>query len=208
MEHLREISENAIIIAVGTVFRKLIKEKIRVDYVVISEANKRTLGQIYGLEEQNIPLLLLSTAFYGFADMYKGPKYLICQEEFEPAEKLAKEQNNFLCKTGGSVSTVALDLCMKMGCKKIVAVGLDLAYTNNYVHATDTSKRNISEVKYLRIIHDIYGKEVYTTRSLDMFRQWIEHHIKDVNDIEFLNATEGGANIVGMKNVRLADVID
>jgi hypothetical protein len=102
---------------------------------------------------------------------------------------------------------VALDLALKMGCRKIVTLGLDLAYTNNYVHAKDTSRRNISDVKDLRVIEDIYGKEVYTTRSMDQYREWIERHIKNFSDVAFYNATEGGANIKGMKNVALKDMV-
>lgn len=200
--------EDSIIIAVGTVFRKMIKENIPIDYVVISEANERIIGQIREVENQDIPMLLLSTANHKFAKLYQGPKYLVYQEDFELAEETAKDKNGFTCKVGGSVSTVALDLAIKMGCKRVVTVGLDLAYTNNYVHALDTSRRNISDVKNLRIIVDIYGKEVYTTRSMDKYRQWIERRVSEVKNVEFYNATEGGADIKGMQNVILKEVIE
>lgn len=200
--------ENSIIIAVGTVFRKMVKEQIPIDYVVISDANERVRKQISGIEEEQIPLLLLSTTNYTFGRDYQGPKYLIYQDDFVLAEEAAKKLNGFTCKVGGSVSTVAMDLAIQMGCKRIITLGLDLAYTNNYVHATGTSRRNISDVKNLRIIKDIYGKEVYTTCSMDKYREWIEKHIESIKGVEFLNATEGGANIKGMKNVLLKDVIE
>lgn len=207
-EYLRSIDkENSIIIAVGTVFRKMIKEEIPIDYVVISEANERVYGQIIGVEDCGVPLLLLSTAHHRFAKGYHGPKYLIYQEGYELAEEAAKNVGGFVCQVGGSVSTVAFDLAAKMGCKRIITVGLDLAYTNNYVHALGTSRRNISDVKNLRVITDIYGKEVYTTRSMDKYREWFEAHIPDYKGIEFYNATEGGANIKGMKNVKLKEII-
>lgn len=208
-QQLKQVKkENSIIIAVGTVFRKMVKEQIPIDYVVISDANERVRKQIDGIEEQQIPLLLLSTTNYRFGRDYQGPKYLIYQDDFVLAEEAAQKQNGFKCKVGGSVSTVAMDLAIKMGCKKIITLGLDLAYTNNYVHATDTSRRNISDVKNLRIIEDINGKEVYTTCSMDKYREWIEKHIENIRDVEFYNATEGGANIKGMKNVKLQDVIE
>lgn len=209
LEYLKQVDkENSVIIAVGTVFRKMIKEQIPVDYVVVSDANYRVTGQIRGVEEQQIPLLILSTANYRLGREYQGPKYLIYQEDFSLAQDAAKSKNGFTCRVGGSVSTVALDLAVKRGCKKIVAVGLDLAYTRNFVHAEGTSRRNISDVRNLRVIKDIYGKEVYTTCAMDKYRQWIEEHIKHIEDVEFYNATEGGANIRGMKNVLLKDVID
>ncbi len=207
-QYLKEVKkENSIIIAVGTVFRKMVKEQVPIDYVIISDANERVRAQINGVEDQQIPLLLLSTTNYRFGRDYQGPKYLVYQEGFVLAEEAAKKQNGFLCQVGGSVSTVALDLAVKMGCKRIITVGLDLAYTNNYVHATDTSRRNIADVKNLRVIDDIYGKEVYTTCSMDKYREWIENHIKGIKGIEFYNATEGGANIRGMENVKLKEMI-
>lgn len=208
-QYLKQVNkENSIIIAVGTVFKKMVKEQVPIDYVVISDANVRVRKQIEGIEDQQVPLLLLSTTNFRFGRDYQGPKYLIYQDDFALAEEAAKEINGFTCKVGGSVSTVAMDLAIKMGCKKIVTVGLDLAYTNNYVHASDTSRRNISDVKNLRVIEDIHGKEVYTTCSMDKYREWIEEHIAQIKDVEFYNATEGGANIRGMKNVLLKNVID
>lgn len=208
-EELKKVDKkNSIIIAVGTVFRKMIKEHVPIDYVVISEANERVIAQIRGVEEEKVPLLLLSTANHKFAKQYKGPKYQVYQKGFPLAEEAAKEKKEFVCEVGGSVSILALDLSVKMGCKKIVTVGLDLAYTNNYVHALDTSRRNISDVKNLRVIADIYGKEVYTTRSMDKYREWIENWITHVKGVAFYNATEGGVNIKGMQNVLLKEVIE
>ena len=43
---------------------------------------------------------------------------------------------------------------------------------------------------------------------MDKYREWIEAHIEYIKDVEFYNATEGGANIRGMKNVKLKDVIE
>ena len=41
-----------------------------------------------------------------------------------------------------------------------------------------------------------------------MFRQWIESRIKGIDGIEFIDASEGGAKIKGMKVMRLDDVIN
>lgn len=208
MEELKKVSRESVVIAVGTVFRKMKKENIPIDYVIVSDANERVIGQIYNLEQEQTPLLILSTAYHGFAEKYQGPKYLIFQEGLEESEEEAEKRGAFLCKTGGSVTIVALDLCAKMGISKIVTVGLDLAYTDNFVHARDTSRRHISDIKHLRLRNDIYGREIYTTKSMDKYRVWIENWIEEQKYIEFINATEGGVNIKGMKNAALKDVVD
>lgn len=204
---LRQVPEDAIILATGTVFRKLINAGIKPNYVIVTDANARVYAQISGLETLDIPMLYLSTAFHGFSSNYQGKKYIVLQKDFNKAEELAEAKGLILFRTGGSVSTTALDIGISLGCKRIVFLGLDLAYTDNFVHATDTSRREMVDTDGLRQVKDIHGNMVYTTRSMDMYRQWIENRIKEVKDIEFIDATEGGAKIQGMKMVELKDII-
>jgi hypothetical protein len=42
---------------------------------------------------------------------------------------------------------------------------------------------------------------------LDIYRKWIEKRIKGIDNIEFIDATEGGALIEGMRVCKLVDVI-
>ncbi len=200
-------AENSILMATGTVFKKLLANDIIPDYVIVTDANNRVYAQISGVEKCLVPILFLSTAFYGFAKNYQGKKYMILQKDFEKAEEFAAKHGSMLIQTGGSVSTTALDLGISLGCRRIIFLGLDLAYTDNYVHATQTSRRDLASTEDLRQVEDIHGKLVYTSRTLDMYRQWIEKRIKDVRDIEFIDATEGGAKIKGMKIQKLSELI-
>lgn len=206
---LKEIGSNGIILATGTVFKKLINNGITPDYVLVTDPNDRVYAQISGKENCNVPMLFLSTAYYGFAKNYAGKRYIICQKDYNRAEDFAKKNELHTFRTGGSVSTTALDIGITFGCKRIVFLGLDLAYTDNYAHASDTSRRAVSDTKDLRQIEDINGKSIFTNKSLDMYRIWIENRIKDApSGIEFIDATEGGAKILGMKIRKLSDVID
>lgn len=205
---LKEAGENSVILATGTVFRKLLNAGINPDYVIVSDANPRVYAQISGLEECKIPILFLSTAHKGYAQNYQGKKYLICQKNYPEAEKFAEEHGYNLYNTGGSVSTIALDLGIQFGCKRIIFLGLDLGYTNNLVHASGTSKRELASTEGLKQVADINGKLIYTTKTLDIYRRWIEDRIKDVKDIEIIDATEGGALKKGMKIKKLSELID
>lgn len=199
--------KKSLILATGTVYRKLMKAGITPDYVIIADANARVVHQIDGLHQETIPLLLLSTAYHGFAKKYAGKKYMICQEGFEAAEEVALRKGLHQFQTGGSVSTTALDIGIALGAKNIIFLGLDLAYTNNYAHASDTSLREVQVTDYLRKVEDIYGNTILTTKSLDMYRQWIENRITTEKSIEFIDATEGGAKIRGMKIMSLKEVL-
>lgn len=197
---LKEVDRRkGIILATGTVFRKLFKAGIIPDYFIVTDANERVYYQIAGLEEQEIPMLFLSTAYRGFAQNYRGKKYIILQQGYEKAEAYAKERNTMTNKTGGSVSTTALDLGIALGCRRIIFLGLDLAYTGDYRHASDTSMRELTYSPDLRTVTDVNGDQISTAKTLDMYRQWIERRISDVKGIEFIDATEGGARVAGMK---------
>jgi hypothetical protein len=199
--------DDSIILATGTVFRKLLRANIIPDYVIVTDANPRVYKQISQLEQQTVPMLFLSTAYFGFAEKYSGKKYMICQEGYPKAEEFAKKHNHHSFQTGGSVSTTALDLGIYFGCKRIIFLGLDLAYTNDLVHASDTSRRKLQDIEHLIQISDIYGKPVYTTKVLNIYRKWIEDRIKGISSIELIDATEGGAKIEGMKIANLKQVI-
>ncbi|MDD3172595.1 MAG: DUF115 domain-containing protein [Herbinix sp.] len=206
-ELLKNVGEKSIILATGTVFRKLLLAGIKPDYVIVTDANSRVYRQIAGQEDSSVPMIFLSTAYHGFARNYKGKKYMICQKDYDKAEQYAAKHGDMLFLTGGSVSTTALDLGITFACRRIIFLGLDLAYTDNYAHASDTSRRDITQKDDLRLVEDINGNKVNTSRTLDIYRKWIENRIRDVKNIEFIDATEGGAKIDGMKVKKLSECI-
>ncbi|QHQ60702.1 DUF115 domain-containing protein [Anaerocolumna sedimenticola] len=204
---LKKVSGRGVILATGTVLKKLINAGIKPDYFIVTDANERVYAQISGLENMEIPMIFLSTAYKGFAAKYKGKRYMVCQEGYPKAEEFAAANNISLYQTGGSVSTTALDVGINLGCKRIIFLGLDLAYTNNFVHASNTSRRNLASTEGLRQVEDIEGNLIYTSRSLDMYREWIEKRIAGVKGVEFIDATEGGARIRGMNILKLSTLL-
>lgn len=204
---LKNVSKNSIILATGTVLKKLLSAGIRPDYVIITDANKAVYKQIEGLKCNEIPLIYLSTVFHKVYADYRGEKYLVCQKEFRMAEEYAEKMGYHLYQTGGSVMTTAIDIGIQLECQRIICVGLDLAYTNNFDHACGTANANSISSNGLRYVKDVYGNMVGTSKNLDIYRKWIENRIHDVKNIEFIDATEGGAKIDGMKTMKLSDCI-
>ncbi len=212
---LKEKPKNAVIIVVGTAFRKLLSEGIRPDYAVFLDASERIYAQLAGLEKESVPLLIASTACRRLAENYQGSAYLICQKEFEEAERYAKEHGYRTYMTGGSVATIAFDIALRLGAKRMIAIGLDLAYTGNKLHAAGAGRRELlGDLTGLIPVKASDGGEVYTTQAMEMYRQWFENRIAQAavelpqEELpEFINATEGGAYIAGMKYCMLRDVI-
>ncbi|WP_313131415.1 motility associated factor glycosyltransferase family protein [Anaerocolumna sp.] len=204
---LKKIGSNSIILSTGTVLKKLLNAGITPDFAIIIDGNNSVYNQIDGIENIDTPLLYLSTVYYKIPQSYKGKRYFICQEGYTKSEKYAKEKGYSLFYTGGSVVTTALDIGISFECKKIIFVGLDLAYTNSLDHACETTYVNKITDNDLREVEDINGSKVLTSKNMNIYRRWIENRIKDVNNIEIIDATEGGAKIAGMKLAKLRDVV-
>jgi hypothetical protein len=204
---LKDISKNSIILSTGTVYKKLLYAGIKPDYIIIIDANQGVYTQIEGTDESDIPLIYLSTVYHKVVENYKGKKYIVLQNGYKKAEMHATKMGYMLFETGGSVSTTALDIALQFDCKRIIFLGLDLAYSNNQDHAMDTPSVNEITSDNFRLVDDIYGQKVSTSKNLDIYRKWIEKRIKDVRDVKIIDATEGGAKISGMIIAILNDVI-
>lgn len=209
VELLRNKKPGIIILAVETVFRKLLKLGIDVDYMIVTDANSRIYSHLAGLEEEQIPMLYLATAYKGYSVNYCGKKYLICQNGYDRAQELAKQKGWHLYETGGSVSTTALDVCVYLGCKSIAFIGLDLAYTDNLAHATDTSRRVVSETEEMKQVPAIGGGTVPVSRLFSIYNRWIASRVKKADvTMPVIDATEGGAIVPGLTVMVLKEYME
>lgn len=196
----------SIILSTGTVLKKLLKAGIRPDYVIIIDGGSFTYGQIQGIEDCQIPLLYMATAYYKIPASYQGEKYVIFQKDYTESEHYVEEKGGMLFETGGSVSTTALDIGIRFDCRRIVFVGLDLAYTGDKDHASDTAAAREIRAEDGIVVEDVDGGLVKTAKNLDLYRRWIEERISKESHISFIDATEGGARIKGTQLRKLSEL--
>lgn len=207
---LKQKPNDAVIIATGTVFKKLLAMQLKPDYVFVTDGNDRVVYQMSGAEHETVPMLLLCTANKGFVQKYNGNKYMIYQKDYPFAEEYANEHNLTLYETGGSVSTTALDVAIRRGAGRIIFLGLDLAFTNNLAHAEGTSSRIASQETDL-IPVTAYNKKdkVLADYKFIMYREWMEKRLlcADAKNIPIINATQGGSYIEGMCHITLEEAM-
>lgn len=210
---LKNLPPNSLIVAVGTAYRKLVCErKIRPDYVVFLDCALRMIAQVRGVEQTGIPFLVVSSACRLITKSCVGDKYLICQKDYPKAEDYARAHQYRLYQTGGSVSTVAFDVALRLHAKRIICLGLDLAYSQNKMHASATARVAIDDTEGLIEIEDMNGDKVYTVQPFVMYREWFEERIRQVDiqsdEVELINATQGGVWIQGMEHCSLKEAIE
>lgn len=195
MESIKKYRSRISLVVVGTVARKFIEAGIRPDAIVISDPQEHMKRQIQGLDTQGIPLLLLCTASAEIVPCYEGDVYIVYQQGYEKAERLALREGYRCFQTGGSVSTLALDMGISMGAGKVILVGMDMAYTGLRSHAGGIG-REIKDDTELRRVIGTDGNYVYTSKNLDIYRKWIERRIAGLKHPVIYN-TAKGARIAG-----------
>ncbi len=206
LELLREFGHSGhLLVCVGKVAKKLVQAGILPDYIVAIDAKEGTKWQISGIEDCGVPLIYLCTAAARLVNDYQGKRYIAFQRGFQPAKDYAEKMRYRLYQTGGSVATFAIDLGICFRCRKIICVGLDMGYPGRRTHASGIG-REIATDRMLRKVEGIVEDTVYTSKTLDIYRRWIEERIAGEQETEFINASKG-ARIHGMKEQDLKEFL-
>ena len=202
MKELADRPKDSVIICAGTSAAKLMKNNIVPDVVIITDMSYNMYKQIHGkLDEKRTKLFYMSTANFKAVADFNGDKYLICQKGMPVAEEYATEHGYTIFETGGSVSTTALDVCLRFKCSEIVCMGLDLAFTDNKTHASDTlDDSSITNDEYMTYeVRRDRGDSLRTSENLRSYHVWIERRIVNEKRIKMINISNG-AYIQGMDN--------
>ncbi|MBE5896313.1 MAG: DUF115 domain-containing protein [Lachnospiraceae bacterium] len=202
MKELTDRPRDSVIICAGTSAAKLMKNNIVPDVVIITDMSYNMYKQIHGkLDEKRTKLFYMSTANFKAVADFNGDKYLICQKGMPVAEEYATEHGYTVFETGGSVSTTALDVCLRFKCSEIVCMGLDLAFTDNKTHASDTlDDSSITNDGYMTYeVRGVRGDSLRTSENLRSYHVWIERRIENEKKIKMINISNG-AYIQGMDN--------
>ena len=200
MDFLRENQGKKTLIAVGTVFKKLIENNIIPDLVVVLDPQARTYKQIEGIEEQKVPMLIAMSAYWRFAKDYQGEKYLVPIAQSKEIANYAIENKWDLWGCGGTVTSLGIEAAIRFGAEQIYLVGTDLAYPNGVSHATGTMDRSKKSMEDMIPVEGIGNQTVYTTRAFIIYREWIENRIAETPQISYYNMSHIGAKIAGAKD--------
>jgi hypothetical protein len=213
MHLLSKMKEKAIILAVGSAIRILDKNGIIPDFRVASDGLPREKIFLEGIDTEKAPLIYSNKLYHEILPEYKSDTFcFVGNSDFIIKYFYKKMNREFLdVKVGPSIANAVLNLICTIGCKKVIFVGQDLSYVGDKIRANggnviegelDKESNNVREML------DIYGNKVLTKDMYLMMKYSLENTIKNHNEIEFENATEGGLPIKGTINKTLQQVID
>lgn len=208
---LKEIKEttDVVVCCVGTALRPLTRSGIIPDYVMVTDPQDQITKQFEGTDTIKLKLFYLITANWKAVNYFNGERYVVYQEEYTEARRLAVKKNETLIQTGGSVATSLLDVIGKLGGNPIALVGQDLAFTGSKTHAEDTPLiQDVNkDLNYLEVDDFYLQGKVTTAKNLSIYRKWFENYLKKKqNSNRYWNCTEGGAYINGWKHDSLQNL--
>lgn len=206
---LKEIS-NGLIFTGGRTLGALVDMEIEPDFVCAVDPLKESyeLVEKY-ISEVKCPLVFYEGTNSDIVEKHRGHKIFSTNSEFI---RESFKEDIISLSGGGSVAHSMTLLALYMGCNPIIFIGQDLAYTDDKVHAEcaeNTWGKNELE-NYKKnddlYVEDINGNLVRTSIELNGFKVALENIIGEFPQIQFINATEGGVNIRGTKNINLENI--
>ena len=186
------------LIAVNTVFRRLIKEGIIPDIVVAADQYIQMVEHIKGVEDHTYGITLIADWLlnWKYVSLYKGPICFVrTNSDPESTQKIAG--NDPVWDVSGSVACLGIETAIRMNAKRIYLVGQDLAYPSKQKYAKGMPHSESPEAKWEMQVPSVDGGIVDTCEAFDWFRKFIEYQIDNNKNVEFINMSSHGAYIKG-----------
>ena len=229
IEQLIRLQDRAVLIAVQTMLKPLLRRGVRPHFVTSLDFHEISKSFFEGLEPEAVAdthLVAEPKATWHVIDAYPGMISLLDNAfaRLCVGDELAARDG---LKAGATVAHLSYYLAEYMGCNPIIFVGQDLAYSDNAfytpgvaIHDTwrpELNRFNTIEMKewerivrhrsILRKVKDIHGHEIYTDDALFTYLQQFESDFARSRS-RIIDATEGGVRKTGAAAMPLAEAAD
>ena len=207
---LKEVKGKAVTIVVDSAINTVMAHGIVPDFAITVDTNKE-LKNFTAEELSDVFLLADATANTKALDMVKSKNLVFYSSDSATWQRMFREEGSSITEVfaGGSVALDAMALAKEWGFKRIIMIGQDLAMTGNKQYADgEKLNQNTSFNSPTLYVKDIYGNDVLTKKDYYTFIRSIEDLAYRNPDIDFIDATEGGAFKKHTRIMTLQEAID
>ncbi|MGL4452590.1 MAG: motility associated factor glycosyltransferase family protein [Sarcina sp.] len=212
-KNIKELKNQSkgIVLSGGRTLNTLLNNDINIDYLGVVDPGMYSYELVKdNIEKVNVPLLYYNGSNVEVVSKHKNQKIFCTDNQFV---KEVFDEDIHDITGGGSVAHFLTEFAVYTGCNPIIFMGQDLAYTGEKLHdknaLTGENDKNIAWNQATDMyVEDINGEKVRTSVVLNDFRLHLERIIERNPDRNFINATEGGANIKGTKIRVLSEVLN
>ncbi len=198
VDFIKESVGKRTICAINASFKWFYLNNIKPDLCTACDPNNSMIPHIEGYEEfsEDVPLIADIVTNARYIELYRGPRYYIFSEG--AALVIGKEKVvGGIWTYGGTVTSMALEVALRMGAKKVYMIGADLAYPDGVTYASgvghDVSKWTKSEETVISVDDKIIPTSIVFTE----YKYMIENQIAEYPEVEVVNRSLHGAYLKG-----------
>ncbi|HRX15898.1 MAG TPA: DUF115 domain-containing protein [Spirochaetota bacterium] len=169
IDSLKKYKDHALIVAVDTAYKVLLKHDIEPHIVMVLDAQKQSQLHFFGANPGKTVLIADIVSSPAVIRNFKNHKFISTTAKYydDSGGKLKREATPFVdwlekyieplgdIQSGGSVATSVFDFLLNSGCSSIILVGQDLAYTGRKIHSNGTHHNE----KWISLINRFNGLE-------------------------------------------------
>ncbi|MBR3598513.1 MAG: motility associated factor glycosyltransferase family protein [Lachnospiraceae bacterium] len=206
---LHKAKGKALIVAVDTAINKVLEAGVIPDMVIAIDFVK-PLKYFTNPLLKDIPFLADQDLNYEVLEYVNPKRCIFFTADSLLWDRLFKEEGAEIrsMTTGGSVATSLISNFIFWNFKRIILVGQDLALTGNKEHAGEGVQDLDDSKATYEYVDAIGGGKVLTRRDFLTYCRWIESTAGICQDIDFIDASEGGALKKNTRVMSLEEAID
>lgn len=213
IQHLKDAKNHALIIAVDAALKTLVANGIVPDIVATIERSEKTFKFYRGFEGFDDVIFIGPNMIRGEVISSFKKRIFTGRLEDEFVNGITAALGYESLDIGFNVAHVPFAFGRYMKCDPMIFVGLDLAYTGGKTHTENVAHNIEGKNQYLvkeNILH-VKGQngELLETFNYFMYaKKMFESYILKDRSGKYINATEGGVNILGAENMTLKEASD
>ncbi len=206
IQDLKEAKGKAVIFVTDSAINYVLARDVIPDFIVCLDSNKADY-HFSNPKCKDIPFICCIEGNPRVIKEQKGRLILFSSYLFP--DKFVNSFGKQIPKvySGGSVATGALSICAYLNFKQIILIGQDLAYGEKGTHVGGVTKGYKEYESSTRMIEGWNGELIKTRLDWYVYLKWFERFIPLLEQVNVINATEGGAKIKGTTMMSLKEAI-
>jgi hypothetical protein len=227
VEVLRRAQGRAVIIAVSTIFKPLLRRSIKPDFAVVLDYHPISKKYFEAAEgDEDVVLVADPKASYDAVEAHRGPKAVIHNDALHAIIGSPAWHKGAIA-AGTTVAHSAFYFAEYIGADPIIFVGQDLAHPDGITHFPGTAVHDVWAAEAnrfqsleqkewetilrmrhnLKKIKDVHGNDIYTDNQMFAYLQQFEMNFFN-SKAKVIDATEGGAAKRYTTAMTLAEAIE
>ena len=197
LKKLKSLENKALIFGGGSALVPLSEKGVPFHFAVALDPQSPR-ERFFKQTHYEVPLFYQNQVSHPLFLQSQGPKLCLGENGSFPLEKWLDLSLSHL-DVGWNAATFATQIAYQLGCDPIVFVGMDLCISEGKAYAGKMEELRDNPI----ICTDRYGNQVTTRPDFLMAKKWLEAFTKAHPERTFLNATEGGLHLEGIKDALL-----